>query len=107
MKPVSLASPGRPTSPASRLLQVYDIGLAPNLTEIPSLANQPIGMVQLAGFLRGLAHLQRRRAAARDLVGVVSAEQAPISPLDLRRLTVGRHTQQQQRLLVSHGTARQ
>ncbi len=54
--------------------------------EIPLLANDRVGTMQLSGALRGLAHLSGARASAGNLVRVVPTEQPSIGTFDDRRL---------------------
>src|SRR3546814_10974559 len=61
-----------------------------------------IGVVQLSGPVGGVTDLQWRRPTTGNLVRVVTAEQATVSPLDLRRLAGGRNPQQTQRFLIGH-----
>ena len=77
------------------------------LAKAPSLADQAVGMVQFAGPLGRLAHLNRGSTRTGLLVRVVLAEQAPIGPLDGLRLAVCTHSEQPQCMLVcSAGVAR-
>ncbi|MNG01243.1 hypothetical protein D3C84_842120 [compost metagenome] len=57
--------------------------------------------MQFTRSLGGLTHLRRRRAAAGNLVRMMATEQAPISTLDLRRLSGGRHPQKPQCVLIT------